>query len=80
MACYWKCWRVFELSNDWVPEVTIAGYTVGPVWFTYRPNYDFHEYMAQWLDQKVEGALGGSLFQYFKIIVDYPKERVIFER
>lgn len=36
--------------------------------------------MAQWLVQKVEGALGGSLFQYFKIIVDYPKERVIFER
>lgn len=55
-----------------VPTVHIAGHDVGPVWFTRRPDHNFHEYMSQWMDKRVEGALGGSLFKYFSIIVDYP--------
>lgn len=57
-----------------VPEVTVAGYIVGPVWFTVRPTRSFTQWMSQWTDKPVYGALGGSAFQYFRIIVDYPKE------
>jgi len=56
-----------------VPVVTIAGIEAGPVWFTRRPDRNFHEYMSSMMDRKVEGALGGSLFQYFVITVDYPR-------
>lgn len=80
-------WRIIENAEEdtdfpiiEVPEVTIAGYAVGPVWFTYRNNSSFHWYMAQMMDKEVEGALGGSLFQYFKITVDYPNGTAYFER
>lgn len=63
-----------------VPAVTIAGHTVGPVWFTKRPDANFHAYMSSMMDRRVEGALGGSLFQYFAITVDYPDARAVFER
>ncbi|HEX7047388.1 MAG TPA: hypothetical protein VF275_07440 [Gammaproteobacteria bacterium] len=61
-----------------VPEVTIAGHTVGPVWFAQRPDRAFHERMAQWMDAPTEGAIGGSAFKYFRMIVDYPNARAWF--
>lgn len=79
-------WRVIESAEEEtkypmieVPKVTIAGYEVGPVWFTYRVNSSFHEYMSQWMDKSIEGALGGSIFQYFSITVDYPEEKAYFK-
>ena len=51
----------------------MAGIEAGPVWFTRRPDRNFHEYMSSMMDRKVEGALGRSLFQYFAITVDYPR-------
>jgi hypothetical protein len=63
-----------------VPEVAIAGHTVGPVWFTRRPDRNFHEFMARMMDREVEGALGGSLFRYFVLTVDYPGARATFRR
>jgi hypothetical protein len=81
-------WRVLEradsLVNDEpaieVPLVTIAGHEVGPVWFTARRDRNFHEWMSQWTDRRIEGALGGSLFRYFTIHVDYPNARACFVR
>jgi hypothetical protein len=61
-----------------VAEVTIAGHTVGPVWFERRPDRAFKKKMAQTMDRPVDGALGGSLFQYFRITVDYPGTRAFF--
>lgn len=55
-----------------VPSVAIAGLDSGPVWFTRRPDRNFHEWMSSMMDRRVEGALGGSLFKYFRITVDYP--------
>ncbi|MGE0553348.1 MAG: hypothetical protein AB7R55_07945 [Gemmatimonadales bacterium] len=55
-----------------VPEVTIAGHAVGPVWFTERPDRNFREFMAQWMDRPVEGAVGGNAFRFFVMTVDYP--------
>ena len=61
-----------------VPEVVIAGHKVGPVWFTYRPNPNFHEYMSSFTDKQVEGALGGNALRHFRITVDYPNAKAYF--
>ena len=55
-----------------VPYFSVAGFRIGPVWFTERPNANFHEYMSQWMDRRVDGALGGNVFRFFRVTVDYP--------
>ncbi|MGN7724520.1 hypothetical protein ACTJIL_01705 [Luteimonas sp. 22616] len=63
-----------------VPAVEVAGYRTGPAWFSARPDAAFHEYMAQWMDRPVDGALGGEAFRGFRITVDYPAETAVFEQ
>jgi hypothetical protein len=63
-----------------VPEVRVGGIAVGPVWFTERPDRNFHQYMSQWMDRRIEGALGGSALRYLRVTVDYPGARARFER
>jgi hypothetical protein len=58
-----------------VPTVEIGGQTLGPVWFTERPDRSFHEFMSQYMDQPIEGALGGSAWRYVKLVLDYPRAR-----
>lgn len=73
-------WRVLAGADDVlpgtrmieVPRITLAGVEVGPVWFTERPNRNFHEYMSQWMDRRVDGALGGNALRFFRVTVDYP--------
>ena len=73
-------WRILENADDIiagmrmieVPEITVAGFAVGPVWFTERPDRNFHEFMSQFMDRRVDGALGGNAFRFFRITVDYP--------
>jgi hypothetical protein len=80
-------WRVIEggdaqLEMDLieVPEIMVAGHTVGPVWFARRPDRNFTEYMSQWMDQPVQGAVGGSCFKYFEsVVVDYVVRKGYFE-
>lgn len=72
--------RMIQSDLIRVPEVSIAGYTVGPVWFLTRPDSKFKKKMARWMDQPTEGALGGSLFKYFSITVNYPDGYAVFER
>ena len=80
-------WRVVD-SADMVgnapmievPRVTVAGHEVGPVWFTVRPDRAFHEWMAQWMDRPLDGALGGSALRYFRVLVNYPEAYAAFER
>lgn len=63
-----------------VPEMEIAGHKVGPVWFSRRADKNFTEFMSQWMDEPIEGAIGGSCFKYFsRLIVDYPQEKAYFE-
>lgn len=80
-------WRVVQraevhsgLSMIEVPNVSVGGYTVGPVWFTARADRNFHDYMSQFMDRRIEGALGGSALQYFRVTVDYPHSRAYFEQ
>ena len=63
-----------------VPDIEIAGYHTGPAWFSMRPDKAFHEYMAQWMDKPVDGALGGEAFRSFRISVDYPSATAVFEQ
>ena len=55
-----------------VPQIEIGGHRVGPVWFTQRRNADFHEYMSQWMDRTLDGALGGNALRHFVVTIDYP--------
>jgi hypothetical protein len=81
-------WRLIEgadrgFNNEpmiEVPSIFIAGHTVGPVWFTRRPDANFHGFMSRWMDKQVEGALGGSALRFFRVTVDYPNGLVAFER
>ena len=53
---------------------------MGPVWFTRRPDPSFHQFMSQYMDKQVEGALGGSALKFFRVTVDYPNAVAAFER
>jgi hypothetical protein len=54
-----------------VPEVEIAGWRIGPVWFTERQDASFVG-MSRYTDQPVTGAAGGNIFQHFRMTLDYP--------
>lgn len=80
-------WRVIEAAESYsgaamieVPRLRIADYTVGPVWFTRRPDTAFLEYMSQWMDESVVGALGSNALRFFRVTVDYPDATAISER
>ncbi len=80
-------WRIIEkaeLNTDEamieVPKIKIADYEVGPVWFTRRDDKNFHEYMTQFMDKKIEGAIGGNTLRFFKVTVDYPRATAMFEK
>lgn len=81
-------WRIIERADlafgtHWpmieVPLLALAGYEVGPVWFTVRSTQSWRG-MSTAMDQPVEGALGGSALKYFRITVDYPNATALFER
>ena len=63
-----------------VPDVAIAGFPVGPVWFTERPDAAFHGMMSSAMDAQVEGAIGGNAFRTLRMTVDYRGARAAFER
>lgn len=82
-------WRVVKNGDDLfgakhqtriieVPKVQIAGWTVGPVWFTERPDASFHQFMGQWMDKKPDGAAGGNIFRHFVMTIDYPDATAYF--
>ena len=66
----------FEMIE--VPSLEIAGLKTGPVWFTMRPDANFHQWMSSMMSGHVEGAIGGSAFQYFSMVINYPKAEASF--
>lgn len=56
-----------------VPQVTVAGFTVGPVWFARRSDFNFAQWMSSMTDKPIVGAFGGSGLQYFRLVLDYPR-------
>jgi len=76
-------WKVLEKADTLaseamieVPKVKIGNRIIGSVWFTRRADNNFHSYMHKMMDKKPEGAIGGSLFKYLRVIIDYPNEVV----
>jgi hypothetical protein len=41
---------------------------------------NFLDWMSQWTDAPIVGALGGSALQYFRVTLDYPRAVALFER
>ncbi len=56
-----------------VPKVDVGGQQIGPVWFAAQPT--FRQFMAQYMDKPVDGALGGSAWKYVTLVLDYPRAR-----
>lgn len=80
-------WRVVQNAEEGsgeplieVPEVTIAGFAVGPVWFTRRPDDNFSEHFSNWTDKPVHGAIGGNVLKHFRILLDYPRAAAWLEK
>lgn len=69
---------VLDMPMIEVPEIIVGGYKVGPVWFTMRPDNNFYNFMSRLMDKRIDGALGGSAFHYFKIVLNYPEEYALF--
>jgi hypothetical protein len=61
-----------------VPDVRIAGFQVGPVWFTERPDTAYSEFMAPMMDRPVRGSIGGNAFHTLAMTIDYPHARAAF--
>ncbi len=79
-------WRVIPHATSFgadlieVPTVTVAGQSVGPVWFERRAPGVFEQGMSRWMDKVIVGALGGNALGYFRVTVDYPGAVAVFER
>jgi hypothetical protein len=61
-----------------VPKMEIAGWSVGPVWFTERPDRAFHGMMARLMDTSPEGAIGANVLVRFRLTIDYPQATAWF--
>lgn len=55
-----------------VPALQVAGWTIGPVWFTERPDKNFHDFISSYTDRQVEGVAGANIFRHFVMTIDYP--------
>jgi hypothetical protein len=63
-----------------VPEVAIAGLSVGPVWFTERPDATVKQALSSLMAGPVEGAIGGNAFAGTRLTVDYRTQEAGIER
>jgi hypothetical protein len=82
-------WRVVQNGDDLlaprfmarlieVPSIEIAGWVVGPVWFTERPDFAFHQEMSPYMDKQIEGSVGGNVFNHFVMTIDYVGQAAYF--
>jgi hypothetical protein len=79
-------WRLIEeaerqtkLAIIEVPVIEIAGFKVGPAWFTRRPDANY-QWMSSFMDQPIVASIGGNVLRYFRVTVDYPSAVAYFER
>jgi predicted aspartyl protease len=60
-----------------VPRVTIAGWRVGPVWFTERPDHSFAN-LSRYMNGPIVGPAGANIFRHFVMTLDYPHQAAWF--
>ncbi|EQD64859.1 hypothetical protein B1B_06571, partial [mine drainage metagenome] len=63
-----------------VLRLRIAGCTVGPVWFTERPDANFLRMMSSMTRGPVDGSLGGNALRGLRMTIDYPRALAWFTR
>lgn len=63
-----------------VPNMSIAGYDVGTVWFAKRPDRVYDGMMKALMDKPILASIGGTAFRQFKLTLDYVNQRVTFEK
>ncbi|MEM7803371.1 MAG: hypothetical protein AAF545_00460 [Pseudomonadota bacterium] len=63
-----------------VPEITVSGVRIGPVWFAQRPDANFREWMSQMTDKTLDGAIGGSALRHLRFVLDYPAGEMYLQR
>ena len=80
-------WRVipggeadFHADLIGVPNVSIAGYDVGTIWFAKRPDRVYDGMMKALMDKPILASIGGTAFRQFKLTMDYVNQRVTFEK
>lgn len=80
-------WRVLSNAEEGtgepmieVPQVSIGGIAVGPVWFTRRSDANFDDHFSNWTDKPVHGAIGGNVLRHFRLILDYPNATAWLEK
>ncbi|MEO8809149.1 MAG: hypothetical protein ABI386_02740 [Rhodanobacter sp.] len=62
-----------------VPMLEIAGWSVGPVWFTERADVNFGDGgLSRYTDSPVVGAAGANIFRHFVMTLDYPRDAAWF--
>ena len=64
-----------------VPHVQIAGWVIGPVWFTERPDANYSDVdggMSTYTDKPVVGSAGANILGYFVMTLDYPRDTAWF--
>jgi hypothetical protein len=68
-----------QLAIIEVPRIQVAGFEVGPAWFTRRPD-SAHQWMSTFMDRPIVASIGGSVLRNFRVTVDYPGAAAYFER
>ena len=53
-----------------VPEVQIANWSLGPIWFTERADRNI-EGLGKYMSGPVQGSAGANIYQHFVMTVDY---------
>lgn len=78
-------WCVVTDGDDFVGQARLiqvpamAGWRLGPVWFTERPDANFSEEgNFRFMDGPIVGALGANVFQHFVMTIDYPERTAWF--
>jgi hypothetical protein len=78
-------WRVVEEAEQTskraiieVPIIEVAGFKVGPAWFTRRPDANY-EWMSSYMDQPIVASIGGNVLRNFRVTLDYPSAVAYFE-
>lgn len=78
-------WKIIEDGDGFiphmrlirVPDVEIAGWSIGPVWFTERADKNIDN-LSTYMDGPVKGAAGANILQHFKMTLDYPADQAAF--
>jgi len=78
-------WPLIEKGDDLiphmrlirVPEIQIAGWSIGPVWFTERADGNI-EGLANYMSGPVQGSAGANIYQHFIMTLDYKDSKAYF--